>query len=85
MNHSTLQKEEPMQSEEVCSVTSFSMGMEQSWPEELCIRRELLLRIGIIRRSFTWPSTRISTVTSHIFAQSQSLLLDRTLVSPITR
>ena len=85
MNRSTLQKEEPMQSEEVCSVPSFSMGMEQSWPEELSSRIELLLRIGTIRRSFTWPSTRISTVTSHIFAQSQSVLLDRTLVYPTTR
>ena len=85
MNRSTLQKVEPLQSEKECSVTSFSMGMEQSWPEELSSRRELLLRIGTIQRSFTWPSTRISTVTSHIFAQSQSVLLDRTRVYPTTR
>src|SRR2546429_975032 len=60
-------KEEPLQSEEGCSVPSLSMGMEQSWPEELPIRRELLLRIGTIRRSFTWPSTRISTGSHGIF------------------
>jgi hypothetical protein len=74
-----------MQREEACSLTSFSMGREQSWPEELSIHRELLMRIGTIRRSFTWPSTGISTVTSHIVAQSQSVLLDRTLVSPTTK
>ena len=66
MNRSTLQKEEPMQSEEVCSVTSFSMGMEHSWPEKLSIRRELLLRIGTIRRSFTWPLTIASLLIREI-------------------
>ena len=85
MHRSTLQKDEHIQREEVCSFPSFSMGMEQSWPEELSIRIKLLLRIGTIRRSFTWTSTRISTATSHIFAQSPSVLLDRTLVYTTTR
>ncbi len=44
MNCSTLQKEEPIQSEEVCSVPSFSMGVEQSWPEELSSCIELLFK-----------------------------------------
>jgi hypothetical protein len=43
MNRSTLLKEEHFQSKEGCSATSFSMGMDHSWPEELSIRRELLL------------------------------------------